>query len=392
MRKESSTTLGPRVLATNGSQLFAGGGFTTVNGARQQGFARFPAGPDTTRPASPAAPKVTSTSAGVDSVAFTGVSDRDNGTLTYSIYRDSAATPAGTVTATSWPWALPVLHFRDSGLSQGSSHTYRIAVSDGTSTTAKSAASAAVTVSSASPPRSYRQRVLKDSPSFYWRLGESSGSTAADSSPNGRTGLYKPGTTKGVTGAIPSGTNTAVRFNGSTGLVTAAHAVTGPQAFTIELWFRTTTNTGGKLIGFGSSQARTSKNYDRHLYMMNDGQLVFGVYNGAKRVIESGSAYNDGQWHYAVATLSPTAGLAFYVDNQLVGTNAATSAQSGTGYWRVGGDNLKGWSLDPRANSQAPTEPNSYYFAGSIDEVAVYPYAFAASRVATHYAANALSH
>ena len=36
--------LGPHVMATDGSQLFVGGDFTTVNGKPQQGFAIFPAG------------------------------------------------------------------------------------------------------------------------------------------------------------------------------------------------------------------------------------------------------------------------------------------------------------------------------------------------------------
>jgi concanavalin A-like lectin/glucanase superfamily protein/beta-propeller uncharacterized protein DUF5122 len=386
-----NTNLGPRAMATDGSQLFAGGGFTTVNGSGQQGFARFPAGPDTTKPKAPAPPVVSSTSAGVDSVTFTAVSDRDNGTLTYNIYRDSGATPVGTVSAASWPWALPVLHFRDAGLAPGSAHTYRVSVTDGKNTTSKSAASAMVTVSSTNPPLGYSQQVKKDTPSFYWRLGETSGSVAADSSPHGRSGIYRGGTTKGVRGAVPGDQNTAVSFNGSNGLVAASRAVPGPQKFTIELWFKTTTNTGGKLIGFGSARTGMSRSYDRHIYMMNDGQLVFGVFNGAKQVIETPRVYNDGHWHYAVATLGP-AGMAFYVDGQLAGTDSATSAQSFTGYWRVGGDNLNGWSLDPRANSQAPTEPNSYYFGGTIDEVAVYPYAFDSGRVAAHYAANALSH
>ena len=76
----------------------------------------------------------------------------------------------------------------------------------------------------------------------------------------------------------------------------------GPQTFSVEGWFKTTTNTGGKLIGFGNSQTGSSSNYDRHIYMMNDGQLVFGVWNNATETIETPNVYNDGQWHYVVAT------------------------------------------------------------------------------------------
>ena len=65
-------------MATDGSQLFLGGDFTSVNGTNQQGFAIFPAGPDPQYPTRPSvAPTVTSTSAGVDSVSFPAASSRE---------------------------------------------------------------------------------------------------------------------------------------------------------------------------------------------------------------------------------------------------------------------------------------------------------------------------
>ncbi len=146
---------------------------------------------------------MTSTTAGVDNVTFTGVSDPDDGTLTYSIYRNGVTNPVGTLTATSWPWALPVLHFEDTGLTPGSSHTYTVTASDGTLTTAKSPASASVTVASTSPTVTYQQAVLNDNPSFLWPLNDT-GSTAADASPNGFNGTYEAGTTQGAPGPSPA--------------------------------------------------------------------------------------------------------------------------------------------------------------------------------------------
>jgi hypothetical protein len=127
--------------------------------------------------------------------------------------------------------------------------------------------------------------------------------------------------------------------------------------------------------------------------MMNDGQLVFGVYSTQAEAIETPNVYNDGAWHYVVATFSPTAGMAFYVDSRLIGTNPTTTALDYNGYWRVGGDNLLNWNLDYWGhNSQGTTEPNSFWFNGVIDDVAVYPYALSAAQVATHYAADELGH
>jgi hypothetical protein len=390
----NGNNLGPRVMATDGTDLFLGGDFTTVNGAGQQGFAIFAPGPDVTSPGKPGQPTVTSTSAGVDSVSFTGASDQDDGTLTYQVFRDGGKSPIATLTATSWPWALPVLHYRDAGLTPGSAHSYTVTASDGTHTSAMSPASAPVTVSANNPSLSYQQRVIQASPSFFWTLGESSGTVAHDSTPHGLAGIYEPGTTKGQPGPITGSSQTATGFDGKTGLVTSASAVPGPQVFSIEGWFKTSTNTGGKLIGFGSSQTGMSAQYDRQIYMMNDGQLSFGVYSGkAVHVIETPRIYNDGHWHYVVGTLGAS-GMALYVDGQLAGTDPTTSAQAVSGYWRVGGDNLFGWwDLDDwRVNSQGTTQPYDYYFTGTIADVAVYPVALSATQVANHYAANSLSH
>ena len=379
--------LGPRVMATDGTSMFLGGDFTKVNNRPQQGLAIFRPGPDVP-PGKPGTPVVTSTQADVDTVTFTGASDLDDGTLTYSIYRSGTTAPIGTMTATSWPWALPVLHFQDKGLTPGKTYTYTVTANDGRRTSARSSASARITTSRRNPPYSYAKTVRRAHPEFFWPLSERTGSTAKDASGHGFNGVYEPGTTKGVHGPIHTAKSTAAAFNGRTGLVTAAGAVTSPDTFSIEGWFKTSTNHGGMLIGFGNNQTGESGTYDRHIYMMNDGQIVFGVWNNAMETIESPDVYNDGSWHYVVATLSAS-GMALYVDGQQIGTNTNTGAQDYTGYWRVGGDNLTGWSLDPyRHNSQGLTEPASYYFRGTMADVAVYPYALSARQTAAHYAAN----
>jgi large repetitive protein len=392
--------LGPHAMATDGSHLFLGGDFTEVNGKDQEGIAIFPAGVGSAAPKNPTtAPTVTSTSAGVDSISFPASWSSDVGTLSYRIFRDGAKTPiVSNLTATSWeqPGEQPVLHYQDTGLTPGSQHTYTYQAYDGTHYTAMSPASSAVTVASSSPTLSYQQTVLGDNPSFLWPLNDTGG-TAADATGNGFTGIYEPGTTQGAPG--PFAGTTATSFDGQSGNVASANSIPtpGPQTFSIEAWFNTTANTGGKIVGFGNTQtggssannnaSPGSSNYDRHIYMMNDGQLVFGVYNSGIDTIETPNRYNDGQWHYVVATIG-SSGMALYVDGQLIGTNSTTTAQAYTGYWRVGGDNLNAWNLDPwGSNSQGTTQPHSYWFNGTIADVAVYPVALSASQVAAHYAA-----
>ena len=53
----------------------------------------------------------------------------------------------------------------------------------------------------------------------------------------------------------------------------------GPDVFTVEAWFRTTSTTGGKIVSFGDQKTGNSSNYDRHIYMDPSGQVWFGVYN-----------------------------------------------------------------------------------------------------------------
>ncbi|AMM21989.1 hypothetical protein AX769_19865 [Frondihabitans sp. PAMC 28766] len=224
----------------------------------------------------------------------------------------------------------------------------------------------------AAPKDAYGSQVFTDSPSLYYRLDDAAGSTTAhDSSPSAIDGVYSGGVTQGAAGALSGTSDTAATFDGSSGQVASSQSFNDPETYTEEAWFKTTTTTGGKIIGFGSSQTGLSSSYDRHIYMQDNGQLVFGTYTGQENTITTPGSYNDGAWHYVTASQS-SAGLALYVDGQLIGTNPTTQAQAYTGYWKIGGDQTWGSS--------------SPYFAGTIDEAAVYPQALSASTIAQHYA------
>lgn len=220
------------------------------------------------------------------------------------------------------------------------------------------------------PADAYGAEVFAASPDLYWRLGETAGTTAADAGPFGADGTYRGGYAREATGALVGSTDGAVRFTGSSGMVAGSLAYENPTVYSQELWFRTTTTAGGKLIGFGDRNSGTSGSYDRHVYMETNGRLTFGVWTGTASTITTPAAYNDGAWHHLVATQGP-GGMALWVDGQLRGTHAQTAAQEYTGYWRVGGDTT--WGPQP-------------WFAGSIDEVAVYSTVLDGPTVARHYA------
>jgi type II secretory pathway pseudopilin PulG len=171
----------------------------------------------------------------------------------------------------------------------------------------------------------------------------------------------------------------AFDLDGTNGFVSTATAMTNPQNFTLEFWFKTTTTRGGALLGFGDSQINTSVCRDRHIYMDNSGRLHFGVYDTGFQMADSTASYNDGNWHQVAAIMSTRAGTGLYVDGILVANNpAATHAQNYSGWWRMGENNLDGW----------PFGVSSSFFQGLLDEVSLYNRALSPAEIRAVYVAG----
>ncbi|WP_329206482.1 LamG domain-containing protein [Streptomyces sp. NBC_00683] len=368
--------VGPRVMTQTDKggrhYLWVGGEFTTVNGAAQQGLTRFADGPDTGVPWVPNV-SLSTVAAGQIDVTWQTSFDTDDGELTYRIYKDGASTPVHTTTGYSLFWDRPQLKWTDTDVAVGETHSYRITASDGTNTSAKSPAQSATVAATA---ESYPARVLADGASLYWRYDEGTSTFAADTTGGLNNGFLRNGPAYRQTPAAVAGASTAIGFNGSDEYAYSNKLHPQPTRFSVETWIKTTTVRGGKIIGFGNLTMQNSSRYDKHVYMANDGRLVFGIHNGSTRTITTPGSYNNGAWHHVVATQGP-GGMALYVDGQLRAANFLyTTNENYPGYWRVGGDNLNNW----------PNRPTSNFFAGQIDETAVYPTALAASQVSAHYA------
>jgi len=230
--------------------------------------------------------------------------------------------------------------------------------------------------------QAYTAQILTDNPRFYYRLDEASGSTAADSSGNARPGTYFAIGQYRQAGALPGDPGYSVALAGSNArlLCEAATAVAAQSTFTLELWFKTSSTTGGKLIGFNSTTGSASLTYDRHIFMRTDGRLVYGGWVGGNSLTTSAS-YNDNKWHYLVVTATPHGSqqqdFAIYVDAALVGSGN-TRISSYNGWWQVGFGPLP-------VGSGYPLNAN---FIGNIDNVAVYTTALSSARISAHYAAR----
>jgi PKD repeat protein len=370
-------------VAGNPEYVVYGGEFPFVNDKAQQGLVRFAlpsAAPDEVGPRlSLAGPRATAAFAptttmnpGAVRVSWPAVWDQDDEFLTYRVVRDGATVACETVQPSRF-FSLPTYVCSDTAASAGS-HTYRVVAEDAAGNTLASS-TLTVTVPAASAGtavRGYDAMVDADGAVDHWRFGEASGTTVYDYS-GARNMTTSAGVTRKVQGAIVGDADPASRFNGSsTGIAATQTTQAAPKTFTVEAWFKTTTTRGGKIVGFGNARTGSSTTYDRHVYMDASGKLVFGVNNGAQRVLQTTAAFNDGRWHHVAGTLSPS-GQAFYVDGVLVGSKAdVIAANAYTGYWRVGGD------------ATGVTGLNNW-FSGDIDEVAVYSRALTAQELAEHH-------
>ncbi len=372
--------IGPRALAaikgTSGTTyLYATGEFTKINGIAQQSITRY--GPTDT--GSPLTPFIQAESLVSNAVQVRVLlpTDADDDTLTYTITRNNV--PIYTAAARSSWWSRPQLTYTDTTAEPGRNYTYRVVASDGINALTSGGVIAAATTKATD----YPSQVIDDGAQLYWRYSETSGTRLWNrgvDSTQGLNGLLVGGTALGASGAV--GTDPSATFDGVNDLAWSDQLHTGPSVYSVETWIKTTTGRGGKIIGFGNGRVRTDTNvalnsgsYDRHVYMDNTGRLTFGAYNGTTSTVRSPQAYNDGSWHHIVATQGPS-GMTLFVDGARVGRNAIANAQSYKGVWRVGGDNVSGW----------PNQPSSFYFAGQIDDTAVYEGSvLSPTQVANHY-------
>lgn len=84
------------------------------------------------------------------------------------------------------------------------------------------------------------EEILADSPVGYWKLDETSGTTAADSSGNGHNGTYTNGPLLNQPGFTNGGADPAVDFSGSglARVAVPADALGLSSVFTVEIWTR----------------------------------------------------------------------------------------------------------------------------------------------------------
>jgi hypothetical protein len=227
----------------------------------------------------------------------------------------------------------------------------------------------------------YRALILADNPLVYWRLGESSGTTALDSSGNSRNATYTGSPTLGAAGALKRDGDTAVTFAGSgqyADIADAAWMDVTSGGITVEAWVKFTTNLSSAVhvVSRDSESGGASTSRVWALRIGSAEQVNLLLWNTSTSLSLSGATtgLNDGNWHHIAVTYDGTNGRV-YVDGSLDATSSSFS----------GG--LKDGAIAITVGRKSGGSGNS--FPGTVDEVAFYATALSATRISAHYAAGA---
>jgi hypothetical protein len=256
--------------------------------------------------------------------------------------------------------------YTDNGLSAGTTYWYRVKAVSGESSSEWSAGASAKTQGTGP---SYASAVAEDAPVSWWRLGESSGTVAADQEAL-NPGAYLTGTTLGAASLVSTEpSNAAVAFDGAKGAVRVASSASLnlSSPFSLEAWIKPS-----KLPAAGSFASVLTK-AESYSLQFNGPSLEFTVIqSGARHRLQAPSGtIVAGSTYYVVGTYDGTT-QRLYVNGSQVASAALTGGASVTSNPLY----LGSWG------------GSEEFFAGTIDEAAVYGKALTATRVAEHYVAG----
>jgi RHS repeat-associated protein len=219
---------------------------------------------------------------------------------------------------------------------------------------------------------SYPTTVLGASPLAYWRLGESSGSTAVDTSGHSDSGTYTGGVTHTSSG-VKTDVDQSATFNGSNYVTVASPGVEAGQSSTVsvEAWVKTSVGTGNNYVVSEGSSTSTTPFDGIHI---NAGLAAFTVSGATLNVTATGTTtVSDNQWHHLVGVRNGMS-VSIYVDGRLDGSATGSTGTVALDYTTIG------------ALHRTTTFGNK--FTGSIDEPAFFATALSAAQITNHYQAG----
>lgn len=210
----------------------------------------------------------------------------------------------------------------------------------------------------------YAAEVAADTPSAWWRMDQTTGQILDSVGVNHSTSLS--GTpTYSQTAAAGMGSSTAILLDGSTEAfsVPDATALDRGDTLTLEAWV--------KRAGNGTQDVIFSKGTNAYIMFLDtDDKLTFGKRFVAD-IVKSTTTITDTNWHHVAATKSGST-VVLYIDGvDVTGTVTNQTLADTTSALTIGQDN------------------NTWWFNGTLDELAIYSTALSAARILAHYNAGA---
>ena len=151
-------------------------------------------------------------------------------------------------------------------------------------------------------------------PRPWWKLDESSGTTASDSSGNAN-----HGTTVNGPSWVGGKFGNALSFDGVDDHVTLPNSIASSAAGSVSMWVKTAAHFADSAMLFYTSPVTIGNGggaeNELHLNFLNDERIQFFIEGGAADVsVTSASSYADNAWHHVAATWDINGNAVLYVD------------------------------------------------------------------------------
>ena len=217
---------------------------------------------------------------------------------------------------------------------------------------------------------SYANAVLADSPSSYWRMGETNGPLAVDSS-GYNDATYTGSFNYGVPGAITTDPDTAVKFIGSTAPVPYVSTLNPVTGFTLECYVKPTVNGQSSKAVVGSQ----NRNIGRSGYVLYQGfngnfwECHIGDAVTVQMFLQGSTPIEAGKWYHLAVVYDPvnTPNGRLYVNGVLEAALSGNYLPNSSQPFTIGGRQGLG------------------NYDGVIDELAFYNYALTGNQVSNHW-------
>jgi hypothetical protein len=220
------------------------------------------------------------------------------------------------------------------------------------------------------PSSYYAGRILQDAPLAYYRLGDTTGDTVLDSSPQALHGVFNGGERTTFDGALHSDGDRALDFDGVNDYVRLPSGFADfTGGFSAELWaYPTSAGYYQRFFELGNGPASDNIILNRE---STSNTLAFYILRGGSQVgvVRVNEAIELNKWQYFAVTMNAAGNIVIYKNGNVIGVGQSTLPLNVV---RTG-------------NYLGKSNGTDALYAGGLDEVAFYNTALSADTIRAHY-------